>query len=280
MKTRIDFTCAPFHHNLQLSTPNVYSGKFVVRVHQWGVLTLDSDTGETRMISPVGKIDPVFQRPAIAVVGDCWASATRVAATPGAPKWIVLIGTPPMCAASGTPEPAENVQVLRLDGGAGLLLVGQVHAPLVNRVSSPLVLNGDVCYAPEGLFPSTLFTKIDLNLMAVLGTSVPLPSGVVPPQPDIQGYTYELHQVTQQTFYAERIGGVPVPGLPTYCPNDFVNRGQMAVFLLKTKYGSTYAPPPATGTMFSDVPITHQFAAWIEQLAKDGITAGKAPCQS
>lgn len=66
--------------------------------------------------------------------------------------------------------------------------------------------------------------------------------------------------------------------LPTYCPDDKVRRGEIAVFLLKTKYGATYLPPPATGTMFSDVPITHQFAAWIEQLAREGITAGKSPC--
>jgi hypothetical protein len=67
--------------------------------------------------------------------------------------------------------------------------------------------------------------------------------------------------------------------LPTYCPNDFVTRGQMAVFLLKTKYGASYTPPAATGTMFSDVPVTNIYAAWIEELAREGITAGKSPCQ-
>jgi hypothetical protein len=48
----------------------------------------------------------------------------------------------------------------------------------------------------------------------------------------------------------------------------------MAVFLLKSKYGNTYVPPPATGTVYVDVPRTAFAAAWIEQLGSEGITAG------
>ena len=48
----------------------------------------------------------------------------------------------------------------------------------------------------------------------------------------------------------------------------------MAIFLLRGKYGSAYMPPAATGTIFSDVPIGSFAAAWIEQLARDGVTSG------
>ena len=47
----------------------------------------------------------------------------------------------------------------------------------------------------------------------------------------------------------------------------------MAVFLLKARHGSAYAPPPAVG-VFDDVPASSNFAPWIEQLAAEGITAG------
>ena len=47
----------------------------------------------------------------------------------------------------------------------------------------------------------------------------------------------------------------------------------MAVFLLKAKHGLTYMPPKATG-MFQDVPTNYWAAAWIEQLAREGITSG------
>ena len=59
-----------------------------------------------------------------------------------------------------------------------------------------------------------------------------------------------------------------------YCPNASVSRAQMAVFLLRAKYGQTYVPPTATGTVFDDVPATHWAAAWIEQLAAEGVTNG------
>ncbi len=59
-----------------------------------------------------------------------------------------------------------------------------------------------------------------------------------------------------------------------YCPTDGVKRQQMAVFLLKARYGPTFTPPPATGTIFADVPLSNPFAPWIEALALLGITGG------
>lgn len=58
-----------------------------------------------------------------------------------------------------------------------------------------------------------------------------------------------------------------------YCPSAAVSRDQMAVFLLRAKHGANYAPPPATGE-FTDVPASYWAAAWIEQLAAEGITGG------
>jgi hypothetical protein len=58
-----------------------------------------------------------------------------------------------------------------------------------------------------------------------------------------------------------------------YCPENDVTRDQMAVFLLRAKYGSAYSPPAPSGN-FNDVPVDYWAAAWIEQLAVEGITAG------
>ena len=58
-----------------------------------------------------------------------------------------------------------------------------------------------------------------------------------------------------------------------YCPADLVTRAQMAVFLLREKYGNAYTPPSATG-IFADVPTTHWAADWIEALYNEGITSG------
>jgi glucose/arabinose dehydrogenase len=63
---------------------------------------------------------------------------------------------------------------------------------------------------------------------------------------------------------------------PQYCPDASMTRGEMAVLLLRSTHGAGYGPPAATGTVFADVPATHLFAKWIEQLAREGITGGCA----
>jgi len=59
-----------------------------------------------------------------------------------------------------------------------------------------------------------------------------------------------------------------------YCPTDGVKRQQMAVFLLKSRYGKSFVPPPATGAVFDDVPLSNPFAPWIEALYLLGVTGG------
>ncbi|HSN85467.1 MAG TPA: S-layer homology domain-containing protein, partial [Thermoanaerobaculia bacterium] len=59
-----------------------------------------------------------------------------------------------------------------------------------------------------------------------------------------------------------------------YCPDNLVTRAEMAIFLVRGAHGSSFVPPPATGTIFNDVPANHWAGAYIEQLYKDGITKG------
>ncbi len=51
-------------------------------------------------------------------------------------------------------------------------------------------------------------------------------------------------------------------------------RQQMAVFLLKAKYGLCYTPPPCTTQVFDDVPCSLVFAPWINELVAQGLTGG------
>jgi exo-beta-1,3-glucanase (GH17 family) len=64
-------------------------------------------------------------------------------------------------------------------------------------------------------------------------------------------------------------------GSGNYCPESPVTRAQMAIFLLRSKHGSSYSPPAVGGsTGFTDVAPTYWAAAWIKQLVAEGITAG------
>jgi hypothetical protein len=64
-------------------------------------------------------------------------------------------------------------------------------------------------------------------------------------------------------------------GSGNYCPDLPVTRAQMAIFLLRSKYGPSYSPPAVGGsTGFGDVHIDYWAGAWIKQLVAEGITAG------
>jgi archaellum component FlaF (FlaF/FlaG flagellin family) len=64
-------------------------------------------------------------------------------------------------------------------------------------------------------------------------------------------------------------------GNGNFCPLQVVNRAQMAIFLLRARHGSTYSPPSVGATTgFGDVPLDASYAAWVKQLAAEGVTAG------
>lgn len=63
-------------------------------------------------------------------------------------------------------------------------------------------------------------------------------------------------------------------GSGNYCPDNSVSRAEMAIFLLRGEHGSAYAPPAASGTVFTDVPLGSFADAWIEQLALEAVTTG------
>ena len=58
-----------------------------------------------------------------------------------------------------------------------------------------------------------------------------------------------------------------------FCRDNSVRRDQMAVFLLKARFGAEFEPPHCQG-LFADVPCPGPFADWIEHLTTLGIAAG------
>ncbi len=59
-----------------------------------------------------------------------------------------------------------------------------------------------------------------------------------------------------------------------FCPENKVTRAQMAVFLLRAKHGASYRPPAPSGTKFGDVASDYWAAAWVEEMANEGISNG------
>jgi hypothetical protein len=96
---------------------------------------------------------------------------------------------------------------------------------------------------------------------------VPPPcTGVFPDVPCSSNFAPWIEQLAEE-------GITTGCGSGNYCPLANVRRDQMAVFMLKGKYGPNLTPPPCTG-VFGDVVCPSTFADWIELLAAEGITTG------
>ncbi len=86
--------------------------------------------------------------------------------------------------------------------------------------------------------------------------------------------TYWASSYIERLYNASITGGCSAVPL-NYCPDSSVTRAQMAIFLLKGIHGSSYSPPAVgVSTGFGDVATDYWAAAWIKQLAAEGVTSG------
>ena len=80
----------------------------------------------------------------------------------------------------------------------------------------------------------------------------------------------QFYKFIETVFHNSITGGC---GGTSYCPGNPALRKQMAIFLLRSKEGPGYLPPPAVG-IFADVPPADPFARWIEELYNRGVIKG------
>ncbi len=114
----------------------------------------------------------------------------------------------------------------------------------------------------DASFRETLDNGLGVTRLLHLGESFP----DVPPSTSFYFYIEDI-------FHNGVTGGC---GGGDYCPNANMSRKQMAVFVLKSKFGRSYQPPPCVGA-FTDVPCPGPFTDWIEDLHASGIVAGCGP---
>ena len=132
-------------------------------------------------------------------------------------------------------------------------------------------ITGGCSTNPSMYCPSTTVTRDQMAVFLLKGKHT---SSYVPPA--ATGVFLDVPTDYWAADWIEQLAAEGVTsgcGSGNYCPITSVTRDQMAVFLLKAKHGSSYVPPIPTG-IFQDVPTDYWAAAWIEQLAAEGVTAG------
>lgn len=127
--------------------------------------------------------------------------------------------------------------------------------------------------SPPSYCPDRSVTRAEMAVFLKKGIhgasyAPPAPDGSAP-FADILGHWAEAWM---EDLYDEGL----TAGFPdgTYRPQSAVTRGEMAVFILKGRYGSAFAPPAPNGSHpFSDIDGSWA-EPWIEQLYDEGLSAG------
>lgn len=126
---------------------------------------------------------------------------------------------------------------------------------------------GTAIYCPSNTVTRAQMAVFLLRSMHGPTFTPPPATGIFGDVPAGGGFAPWIEQLFAEGITAGCGGG-------NYCPNSPLTRAQMSVFLLVAKHGSGYVPPPATGTVFSDVSAGSFAAAFIERLVAEGISAG------
>ena len=96
----------------------------------------------------------------------------------------------------------------------------------------------------------------------------------------VGGWFADFRDVPQAYLYHDAIEKIVRARVTTgcgggnFCPDLPITRDAMAVFILRGEHGGGYDPPPAAGTVFSDVTTGTYLAKWIEQFGNEGISTG------
>ena len=171
---------------------------------------------------------------------------------------IVLRSTPGSGSPSGAPITLDGFHFLP----GATVTVGGAPASGVNVASY-----NQITATTPSLEPGSLNEVTVDNTDGTTGT---LPNGWIADFLDVESlhifYTYVTTLVRNEITVG--VGG------GNYGVNQNTLRQQMAVFLLKSKYGICYVPPPCTVQVFPDVPCSSGFAPWINQLVAENITGG------
>jgi hypothetical protein len=145
------------------------------------------------------------------------------------------------------------------------------YAPIETLVHHGITA-GCALFTPDTFCPGAAVTReqiAPLLLMAKEGAEYPRPACTGTVFKDVKvgspfcGFIEEL---------ARR--GVVTGCAPTlYCPSQVVAREEIAVLLLRTLDPALNPPPCGTTTFYNDVPASHPFCRWIEELARRGVVS-------
>ena len=142
----------------------------------------------------------------------------------------------------------------------------------VNLLKSKSVTSGcgtnDYC-------PGAAVTRDDMAIF-IVRTILGLGSFTYSPTPHFADVStsYFAFPWIQKLYELGITAGCSTVPMLLYCPGETVTRDQMAIFIIRARYGPTTAFTWNSTPYFSDVPGTYYAFDWIQRMYQDSITAG------
>jgi hypothetical protein len=176
---------------------------------------------------------------------------------------IVTMSTPPPLTGIGLPVTLQDTSTGRRR---------LTHRCVFSSTLPDIVVTGNpATWIP--LIPGTYQAHLEVSNGDGTATSTPAPVSVV-------AFTFTDVPPTYWAWHF--IEGLWAAGVPTvcnstplqFCPDNAMTRGDMAIFLLRSKEGGAYVPPPCTTAAFTDMPCSNPQAPWVNELVRRGVTAG------
>jgi hypothetical protein len=127
--------------------------------------------------------------------------------------------------------------------------------------------------SPRDYCPATSITRAEMAVFivrAIYGGSDNFPYSTDPYFADVSPSDFGFKWI-QHMF---ELGITSGCGSNLFCPNDTVTRAQMAVFVIRARYGANTPFTSPAAPYFEDVPEGSFAYSWIQRLREDSITEG------
>jgi hypothetical protein len=155
------------------------------------------------------------------------------------------------------------------NGGLGAPTLGDIDGDADLEVVVGTAHSGVVAYDLPGTSNARVLWSTGRGSRFRMGWALPDDGGPFADVPPWQPFRRHI-----ETLVANGVTSGCSTNPRLYCPTSAVTRGQMSVFLLRSSGGAGYLPPACASPFFADVPCTHSFAAWIDELVARHITSG------
>jgi hypothetical protein len=188
--------------------------------------------------------------------------------TTNTPRPIVTVTPVPPTAPPTAPPTTPPVSIF-----SDVSMTHWAYTPILNMYNSGIIAGCST--NPLSFCPDQNIRRDAISVLlmkAKYGTNYGFTAAATPIFADVPNGN--IYRPFIEKLYTDGITGGCSTNPLSFCPERNITRDQVAVLLVRAKYGSGYTPTAAATPIFADVPNGNIYRPFIEKLYTDGFTSG------